>query len=126
MSILKQFLALALGVLLLAQVALPALTSQIYRLGQTNEFIQEHRNVNKISTSLNYQVPDLTKISGSHIVGMAQKANAGEFVLVVDGMTIDNTTDLTTVNLAGAVGLQYDLSFNVDQNTGISIVTATH
>ncbi|TVY07320.1 hypothetical protein [Paenibacillus cremeus] len=69
---------------------------------------------------------DLGQISGEQVLGMVPYALAGEFPLVVDGITINPNTNISSINFRGVSGLTYSLTVNRNTNRDIISVVANH
>ncbi|WP_339246491.1 hypothetical protein [Paenibacillus sp. FSL F4-0243] len=52
---------------------------------------------------------DLNKISGEQVIGMIPPALEGEYILYIDGIAINEETDLTAVDLRGVPDAAYQL-----------------
>lgn len=68
---------------------------------------------------------DLNKVSGEAILGMVLNALNGEYVIVVDGITIDENTNMDTVSLSGVIGRTYKITSVSDSNFRVSKVVAS-
>lgn len=53
---------------------------------------------------------DLKKVSGEQVIGMIPAALEGDYILKVDGIVINEKTDLTAVDLRGVPGVAYQLN----------------
>jgi hypothetical protein len=53
---------------------------------------------------------NLNRISGQQVIGMIQPALDGKYVLYIDGLRIDENTDLDTMDLRGVPDVNYQLS----------------
>ncbi|GGA04891.1 hypothetical protein GCM10008018_58460 [Paenibacillus marchantiophytorum] len=69
---------------------------------------------------------DLTSIKGEQLIGMVPSALAGNFQLIIDGLSITDTTDITTVDLRGVPGLSYNIRITRDAVGNIATIRATH
>ncbi|OKP84627.1 hypothetical protein A3844_19250 [Paenibacillus helianthi] len=52
---------------------------------------------------------DLKKVSGEQVIGMIPAALEGDYILHIDGIVINEETDLTAVDLRGVPGAAYQL-----------------
>lgn len=57
---------------------------------------------------------------------MVPSALAGNFQLIIDGLSITDTTDIITVDLRGVPGLSYNIRITRDAFGNIATIRATH
>lgn len=68
---------------------------------------------------------DLKVVNGTQVIGMIPSALEGDYILYIDGIRIDENTDLAAVELRGVPGLEYQLSVTRDSEM-ITVVNAIH
>jgi hypothetical protein len=70
------------------------------------------------------EVGDLSVVTGEDILGMILFAKEGEYLIVVDGILINQASDLNYLNLSGVVGKKYNMQIQRDAVSGEVIVIA--
>lgn len=81
--------------------------------------------VSKVETSTYEGTPDLTQMTGEQVIGLIPAALSGEYSLILDGILIDNTTDIEMVDLRGVPKLTYKISLS-RSGDNLTMITATH
>lgn len=79
----------------------------------------------KVETAKYESTSDLTQMTGEQIIGLIPAALSGEYSLVLDGILIDNTTDIDMVDLRGVPRLTYKISLTRSEDN-LTMITATH
>lgn len=67
----------------------------------------------------------LEVVSGNDVLGMVHFALRGEYDLVLDGILIQEGSDIESVNFSGVAGQTYSLTVDVNTSTGKTTVIAT-
>ncbi|MEK5033537.1 hypothetical protein MKY96_18940 [Paenibacillus sp. FSL R7-0302] len=62
-----------------------------------------------VASALYTGTGDLKRISGEQVLGMIPAALEGDYILYIDGMVINEATDLTAIDLRGVPGAAYQL-----------------
>ncbi|MBW7475214.1 hypothetical protein K0T92_10685 [Paenibacillus oenotherae] len=89
-----------------------------------NDYVQASEQKH-ISSSKYEGTADLNEMTGEQLIGMIPHALAGEYRLSIDYIGIDSSTDISSINLRGVVGLKYKISVN-RTNGAITDIYATH
>lgn len=94
-----------------------------YRLKSINRSITARET---IAVQAHGKVPKgtLDKTTGEDVLGMVLNALNGEYTLIVDGITIDQSTDMETVNVRGVVSRSYSLQVQRDSYGNVTRVVA--
>jgi hypothetical protein len=80
------------------------------RLEWENSAVQLRQPEQPVVASAPYMgTGDLKKVSGEQVIGMIPGALEGDYILYIDGMVINEDTDLTAVDLRGVPGAAYQL-----------------
>lgn len=111
-------LVIALGFFVV--LGLPVISSEIKGLRVVAA--EESRFV--VETAAESYNQKLDVVSGDTILGMILSAVKGEYVIIVDGVTINSSTNMDNVMLTGVVGHTYKISFVKNSSTGETTVTA--
>lgn len=108
-----------LSLLLLVSIGVPTVIKLEKRLSTPTKLQSHQYAIQEVGAG----VPSsLDLVSGDDVLGMVLPALDGEFVLILDGVRIEQDTDMDYVNLAGVVGAKYKLT--VDQSGSIPIIVA--
>ncbi|WP_128896798.1 hypothetical protein [Longirhabdus pacifica] len=68
---------------------------------------------------------DLLEMSGQQVIGMVIYAQEGHYVLILDGISINDKTDIQNVNLRNVKDVTYQIEIVRDNNGMVSKVYAT-
>lgn len=118
---LSRFMALIFSVIVFVIVGMPVINEELKSLKNSidtyNPLVEEV--VNKAGSA------DLAYISGDSVVGMVPLALRGEYDLILDGILVQEGSDVENVNFSGVVGGDYKLTIDVNVITGKTTVIAT-
>ena len=78
-----------------------------------------------LTASLANPSHDLDQISGEQLIGMVPFALNGDYELYIDGIAIDQDTDISTIDLRNVPGLLYTLTVYRSQGH-ITAIQAVH
>jgi hypothetical protein len=126
MHISGKFIMWVFALILFTTYGINPLIIEHKSIAMTKKEITDQRDVVNKTTPIGYATQDLVVMTGKQIVGMVPYALAGEYILIVDGITINSTTDITTIDLRAVPPLNYRIGIYRDPASQEVTVTATH
>lgn len=109
----RAMLLMLFGLLLFVTIGADALKEEY------NDYKERRTNLSShLEVMYDYEeLGDLSYISGNDLIGMVLYANEGEYTLVLDGVMIDENTDLNYLNVMGVFNKDYRMQVSRDSIT---------